>query len=155
MVALVERRPRLTTETFQPLRVGQQLPFGAKRFVLSSDEMGAVELAQLERGELPAGIGVRRTSAKRVERIKNAMRADQVAQLAIALCADAAKDVSRQVFAVRGNEVFLFNQPRPVRALARLEGWTPETLIDHALPALKASFTDIGASASVFPYDPI
>jgi hypothetical protein len=51
--------------------------------------------------------------------------------------------------------VFLFNQPRPVRALGRIEGWTPQTLIDHALPALKASYTDPGASASVFPYDPV
>jgi NAD(P)-dependent dehydrogenase (short-subunit alcohol dehydrogenase family) len=94
-------------------------------------------------------------SAARVERMKNGMRADQVAQLAIALCADAAKDVSGQIFAVRGNEVFLFNQPRPIRAMARMEGWTPQSLIEHALPALKAGFTDVGASASVFPYDPV
>jgi len=94
-------------------------------------------------------------SAARVERMKNGMRADQVAQLAVALCADGAKDTTGQIFAVRGNEVFLFNQPRPVRALARLEGWTPQSLIEQALPALKANYTDAGASASVFPYDPI
>jgi NAD(P)-dependent dehydrogenase (short-subunit alcohol dehydrogenase family) len=94
-------------------------------------------------------------SAARVERMKRGMRADQVAQLAVALCADGAKDTTGQVFAVRGNEVFLFNQPRPVRAMARLEGWTPQSLIEHALPALKANYTDAGASASVFPYDPV
>jgi len=94
-------------------------------------------------------------SAARVERMKNGMRADQVAQLAVALCADGAKDVSGQIFAVRGNEVFLFNQPRPIKAMARIEGWTPQTLIEHAIPAMKASFTDVGASASVFPYDPV
>jgi NAD(P)-dependent dehydrogenase (short-subunit alcohol dehydrogenase family) len=94
-------------------------------------------------------------SAARVERMKNGMRADQVAQLAVALCADGAKDTTGQIFAVRGNEVFLFNQPRPVRALGRLEGWTPQTLIEQALPALKANYTDAGASASVFPYDPV
>ena len=94
-------------------------------------------------------------SAARVERMRQGMRADQVAQLAIALCADAAKDTTGQIFAVRGNEVFLFNQPRPVRALGRIEGWTPQTLLDQALPALKASYTDVGASASVFPYDPV
>ena len=93
--------------------------------------------------------------AARVERIKNAMRADQVAQLAVALCADAAKETSGQIFAVRGNEVVLFNQPRPVRSVARIEGWTPQSLIDQALPSMKASYTDVGASASVFPYDPI
>jgi hypothetical protein len=42
-----------------------------------------------------------------------------------------------------------------VKALARMEGWTPRTLIDQALPAMKAKFTDLGASASVFPYDPV
>jgi NAD(P)-dependent dehydrogenase (short-subunit alcohol dehydrogenase family) len=94
-------------------------------------------------------------SAKRVERIKQNMRADQVAQLAIALCADAARDVTGQVFAVRGNEVFLFNQPRPIRGMARLEGWTPQSILEHALPALRANFTDAGASANVFPWDPV
>ena len=94
-------------------------------------------------------------SAQRVERMKNGMRADQVAQLAVALCADGAKDTTGQIFAVRGNEVFLFNQPRPVRAMARLEGWSPQTLIEQALPALKANYTDVGATASVFPYDPV
>ena len=93
--------------------------------------------------------------AERVERMKNGMRADQVAQLAVALCADKAKDTSGQIFAVRGNEVVLFDQPRPVKSLARLEGWTPESLLDQALPAMKANFFDMGASASVFPYDPV
>ena len=92
-------------------------------------------------------------SAQRVERMKNAMRADQVAQLAVALAAPG--DTNGQIFGVRGNEVILFNQPRPVRSMARLEGWTPESLLAQALPAMKASFTDVGASASVFPYDPV
>ncbi len=94
-------------------------------------------------------------SAARVERIKRNMRADQVAQMAVALCADAARDTTGQVFAVRGNEVFLFNQPRPVRGMARLEGWSPESILEHALPAMKANYTDVGASASVFPWDPV
>ena len=56
---------------------------------------------------------------------------------------------------MRGNEVFLFNQPRPVRALGMLEGWTPTSLIEQCLPAMKANYTDVGATASVFPYDPV
>ncbi|MBC7770847.1 MAG: SDR family NAD(P)-dependent oxidoreductase [Phycisphaerales bacterium] len=94
-------------------------------------------------------------SAARVERFQKSMRADQVAQVAVALCADGAKDTSGQIFAVRGNEVFLFNQPRPVRGMARLEGWSPSSIIEHALPAMKANYTDVGASASVFPWDPV
>jgi NAD(P)-dependent dehydrogenase (short-subunit alcohol dehydrogenase family) len=94
-------------------------------------------------------------SAKRVERMKNAMRADQVAQLAVALASPESKDVSGQVFAVRGNEVVLFDQPRPVKSLARLEGWDPRSLLDQCLPAMKNDFTDLGATSAVFPYDPV
>jgi len=93
--------------------------------------------------------------AERVERMKNGMRADQVAQLAIALCADDAADVSGQIFAVRGNEVVLFDQPRPVKSVARLEGWSPQSLLDQALPSMKGSMFDLGATTGIFPYDPI
>ena len=93
--------------------------------------------------------------AQRVERMKNGMRADQVAQLGVALCADTAAHVSGQIFGVRGNEVILFDQPRPVKSLARLECWTPETLIDHCFPAMSGSFFSLGATTSVFPYDPV
>jgi NAD(P)-dependent dehydrogenase (short-subunit alcohol dehydrogenase family) len=94
-------------------------------------------------------------SAQRVERFQKAMRADQVAQFAVALCAPAARDVSGQVFSVRGNEIFLFNQPRPVRGMARLEGWDPASILDHALPAMRADFTDLSSTAGVFPWEPV
>ena len=94
-------------------------------------------------------------SAARVKRMQDGMRSDQVAQLCIALASPESKDVSGQIFVVRGNEVMLLSQPRPVKSLARLEGWTPRSLLDHALPAMKGSFTDLGVSSSVFPYDPV
>jgi NAD(P)-dependent dehydrogenase (short-subunit alcohol dehydrogenase family) len=94
-------------------------------------------------------------SAQRIERMRSGMRADQVAQLAIALAAPGAQEVSGQIFGVRGNEVILFSQPRPVGSIGRTEGWTPQGLLDAGLPALKSRFTDLGASASVFPYDPV
>ena len=94
-------------------------------------------------------------SAQRVERFQKTMRADQVAQIAVALCADGAKDTSGQIFSVRGNEVFLFNQPRPISCLARVEGWTPANFIETGLPALRGNYTDLGNTASVFPWDPV
>jgi NAD(P)-dependent dehydrogenase (short-subunit alcohol dehydrogenase family) len=93
-------------------------------------------------------------SAQRVKRMQEGMRADQVAPLAVALAAPTS-GASGQVFSVRGNEVALFSQPRPVKFVARLEGWTPETLISHGMPAMQASYTSLEASASVFPYDPV
>lgn len=94
-------------------------------------------------------------SARRVERMKSAMRADQVAQLAVALCSDRAKHVTSQIFGVRGNEIVLFDQPRPVRSLANLAGWNPESILDTCLPAMANDFFGLDASADVFPYDPV
>ncbi|WP_374571431.1 SDR family NAD(P)-dependent oxidoreductase [Phenylobacterium sp.] len=93
-------------------------------------------------------------SAQRVKRMQEGMRADQVAPLAVALAAPTC-GASGQVFSVRGNEVCLFSQPRPVKFVARMEGWTPETLISHGMPAMAASYTPLEASAAVFPYDPV
>ena len=95
------------------------------------------------------------SSAKRVERMKNMMRAGQVAQLAIALASPATKDVSGQIFTARGNEIFLMSQPRPIRGIGKVEGWTPQSVIDHAMAALKPSFVDLGPTNSVFGWDPI
>ncbi len=95
------------------------------------------------------------SSAKRVERMKNMMRPDQVAQLAVALASPATKDVSGQIFAARGNEIFLMSQPRPIRGIGKVEGWTPQTIAEHAMAAMKPSFFDLGATTSVFGWDPI
>jgi len=94
-------------------------------------------------------------SAKRVERMKNFMRADQVAQLAVSLASSACKDVSGQIFVARGNEVFLMSQPRPLRGIAKIEGWTPETIANHCMPALKPSFVDLSPTTGTFGWDPI
>ena len=94
-------------------------------------------------------------AAERIERVKNGMRADQVAQLAVALCADDASDVSGQIFSVRGNEVILFDQPRPRKSLANMEGWSPASILESALPAMRSDMFDLNGSANVFPYDPI
>jgi len=94
-------------------------------------------------------------AAKRVERMKNHMRADQVAQLAVSLASPACKDVSGQIFVARGNEIFLMSQPRPIRGMAKMEGWTPETIANHCMPALKPNFHDLGATVSVFGWDPV
>ena len=94
-------------------------------------------------------------SAKRVARMRDAMRADQVAQLAVALCADGAKTTSSQIFGVRGNEIVLFDQPRPIRSMADLSGWNPQKILDSCLPAMASDFFKLDATADVFPYDPV
>jgi len=92
--------------------------------------------------------------AARLERMKNTMRSDQVAQFAMALCAPNLQ-VSGQIFAVRGDEVLLFSQPRPIRSISRIGGWDVGSLLEFGLPSLAPSLVDLGVAATVFPYDPI
>jgi hypothetical protein len=90
----------------------------------------------------------------RVERIKT-MSADKIAPLAIYLLSDLAKGVSGQIFAARKDEIFLFSQMRPVRSVHRSEGWTPQTLAEHMLPAVKPHLTPLERSGDVFSWDPV
>ncbi|HUO88827.1 MAG TPA: SDR family NAD(P)-dependent oxidoreductase [Rhizomicrobium sp.] len=94
-------------------------------------------------------------SARRVDRMKNFMRADQVAQLAVSLASPACKDVTGQIFAARGNEIFLMSQPRPVRGLGKIEGWTPATIAEHCMTAMKSNFTDLQPTTGTFGWDPV
>jgi len=91
---------------------------------------------------------------RRVERIMK-MTPDKNAPLAVFLSSDAAKDVTGQIFAARMNEIFLFNQIRPIRSVHRAEGWTPESIAEYALPALQPSFSKLERSGDVFCWDPI
>src|SRR5437588_6081021 len=79
----------------------------------------------------------------------------KIAPVAVYLLSDAAKDVSGQIFAVRMNEIMLMGQSRPIRSVQRGEGWTQETIIEHAMPALKASFYPLVRSQEVFNWDPV
>ena len=90
----------------------------------------------------------------RVDRLKQ-MTPARIAPLAVCLASDAARDVNGQVFAVRNNEIFLMSQPRPVRSVHRGEGWTPQLVAEHALPALKGSFHALERSGDVFSWDPV
>ena len=89
----------------------------------------------------------------RVEKLK-AMQTSKIAPLAVFLCSDLAKDVSGQVFAVRANELFLMSQSRPLRSVHRAEGWTPEAIASHAIPALSAHFYPLDRTQDIFSWDP-
>jgi len=92
--------------------------------------------------------------AARVEKLKR-MTPAKIAPLAVYLASDAAKDVTGQVFAVRDNEIFLMSQSRPVRSVHRSDGWTPEAIAEHAIPALRSDFYPLDRSADVFSWDPV
>lgn len=90
----------------------------------------------------------------RVEKLKR-MTPDKIATVATALCSDDASGVSGQVFAVRFNEIFLMTQHRPLRGMHEGEGWTPETVVEHAFPAMAPSFYPLDRSQDVFSWDPV
>jgi len=90
----------------------------------------------------------------RVAKIQQ-MTPDKNAPMAVYLSSDASKDVSGQVFGCRMNEMILFSSPRPIRIVHRAEGWTPETIAEHAMPALKAGFMPLDRSGDVFSWDPV
>ncbi|WP_323146583.1 SDR family NAD(P)-dependent oxidoreductase [Pseudomonas marginalis] len=90
----------------------------------------------------------------RVEKIKQ-MTPAKIAPICVYLASDQAAEVNAQVFAVRNNEIFLMSQPRPIRSVQRSEGWTPETLAEQGMPALKGSFIPMDRSGDVFTWDPV
>src|SRR3954453_14182269 len=90
----------------------------------------------------------------RVERFQQ-MTPEKIAPLTVYLGSGASDGVSGQIFAVRNNEIFLFNQPRPVRTLHRSEGWTPEAIDQQLKGALGPSLTPLERSTDVFSWDPV
>ena len=90
----------------------------------------------------------------RIEKLKK-MESAKIAPLAVYLGSDQAVDVSGQIFGVRANEIYLFSQPRILRTLHRSDGWTPETIAEHAIPALASNFYENVPSMAITPWDPI
>ncbi|MGH8786888.1 MAG: SDR family NAD(P)-dependent oxidoreductase [Cupriavidus necator] len=102
-------------------------------------------------GTIPAGDEAQQ---KRLERMQ-AMKPEQIAPVAAFLCCDAAADVNGQILAVRANEIMVMSQPRPVASVHRSEGWTLESIAEHAVPAIKRAFSPLERSPDVFCWDPI
>jgi NAD(P)-dependent dehydrogenase (short-subunit alcohol dehydrogenase family) len=90
----------------------------------------------------------------RVEKLK-AMTPAKIAPLAVALASDAGRHVTGQIFAVRNNEIFLMSQSRPLRSVHRSDGWTPESVLETAFPAMRSHFYALDRSQDVFSWDPI
>src|SRR5437868_806220 len=102
-------------------------------------------------GSMPAETPDQR---ERVDKLKS-METAKIAPLAVYLASEAAHEVSGQIFAVRANEIFLMSQNRPLRAVHRDGGWTPETVAAQAMPALRAHFYTLERSQDVFSWDPL
>ncbi len=72
----------------------------------------------------------------RVDKLQR-MTPEKNAPLAVYLASDAAREVTGQVFAARHHELFLMSQSRPLRSVHSEHGWTPESIAEHGMPALR------------------
>ena len=91
---------------------------------------------------------------ERVARIRE-MTPEKIAPLTVYLASDRAEGITGQIFSVRNNEIYLFNQNRPIRTIHRPDGWTPEKLDAQLKGAFAPSFTPLERSGDVFSWDPV
>jgi len=89
-----------------------------------------------------------------VERAR-ALKPGHVAPLVVYLASDQAKEITGQIFSARGNEVYLFSQPRPVRTLKEPNGWTPQTLAEAVRREAVDALTPLEGTAEYFDWDPV
>jgi len=78
--------------------------------------------------------------------------AHHVANVVAALCSPAGKAITGQLLGVRGREVFLFGQPRPVATLA---ADAPATLAKDMIDRLGPKFTDLTTDLEAFNTEPL
>ncbi len=90
----------------------------------------------------------------RVEKIKK-MGPEHIAPVAVFLASEAAKEVSGQVFGVRGKEIMLFNHMRPARSFHHDAGWTPERIAEMFPGTLRHHLVPLETSGQFFNYDPL
>ena len=91
---------------------------------------------------------------RRVEGLKK-MVPERIAPLAVALMSDEGRQrVNGQIFGVRNNEIFFFSKTRPTRIMHDSNGWTPQTILERAIPALEPSFLPPTKSGQIFSWEP-
>src|SRR6266508_489611 len=94
------------------------------------------------------------TQKARVEKIKKLSPA-HIAPVAAFLAADIAKDITGQVFGVRGKEIMLFSHERPIMRVHHDEGWTVERLAEMFPGTLQHHLVPMVTSGQYFNYDPL
>jgi hypothetical protein len=102
-------------------------------------------------GTIPAETPEQKARLAKLEK----MSPRDIAPLAVYLASEQAAGISGQVFGVRGKEIFVFSQPRPVRAVHRAEGWTPERIAEVLPGTLAHDLVPLETSAQYFNYDPL
>jgi NAD(P)-dependent dehydrogenase (short-subunit alcohol dehydrogenase family) len=102
-------------------------------------------------GTIPQATDAQRA---RVDKIKK-MGPEHIAPVAVFLASEDAKEISGQVFGVRGKEIMLFNHMRPLMRIHHDAGWTPERLAEMFPGTLRHHLVPLDTSGQYFNYDPL
>ena len=89
-----------------------------------------------------------------LERARRATVEQILPLLAYLVSADVA-GITGQVFGVRGQEVFLFSQPRPVATVGQLGGWTHDALRRAIDATLRPCMTPLQTDLELFQHEPL
>ncbi|UZW57060.1 SDR family oxidoreductase [Sphingobium sp. JS3065] len=129
--------------------LSKSIAIDMKRFNVRSNCIAPFAFTRMV-GTIPANTP---ENQKRLE-VARRMTPEKIAPLAVGLMFDEAADVSGQIFGARMNELILFSQNRPIRTTQTSDGWTPQAVVDTAIPAFRPSFTENHISSQVFTWDP-
>ena len=102
-------------------------------------------------GTIPAETPAQKARVEKIMKLSPA----HIAPLAAFLASDDAKDVSGQVFGVRGKEIMLFGHMRPVTRIHHGDGWTVERLAEIFPGTLQHHLAPLDTSGQYFNYDPL
>lgn len=90
----------------------------------------------------------------RVARQKT-MTPASIAPIFVYLLSDLAAGINGQIFGCRLNEIYLYSQHRIARTTHRGDAWTPRSIHEQAMPAMRPFFADLKNSAEILAWDPV
>jgi NAD(P)-dependent dehydrogenase (short-subunit alcohol dehydrogenase family) len=93
--------------------------------------------------------------ARAFEKFRENARPEHVAPVVTYLCSEAAAKISGNIFGVRGGEIYLMSQPRPVKTIHRQGGWDHESLAAMVEPALRNELYGLEGTGEYYSWDPI
>ena len=93
--------------------------------------------------------------AEAFEKFRQNARPEHVAPVVTYLCSEASAKISGNVFGVRGGEIYLMSQPRPVKTIHRDGGWDHESLAATLEPAMRNELYGLESTGDYYNWDPI
>ncbi len=82
-------------------------------------------------------------AAKRREAVREIQSPVRPAELSVALCSEAAKAISGQIFGAGGYNLSIYSQPRPIATYSRDGGWDADGIVKDFFPRAAKDFTPL------------